>query len=70
MKEYTLTFTAEELDLIMFMLEVCCGSNQIIADDPKNPLDGLHFVKRTKEEREIAKKIIQKIETGIETERL
>lgn len=61
MKEYTLKFTEEELDIIVSMLDMCCRSNQILANDPKHPLDGLHMVERTAKERNIAKEIIQKI---------
>lgn len=61
MKKYVLTFTDEELDIIVSMLDMCCRSNQIFANDPKNPLSGLHPVERTKKERETAKNIIQRI---------
>ena len=62
MKTHTITLTLsdKELDIIMTMLDICCRSVQIIADDPNNPLDGLHNVERTKEERTLAKQIIQK----------
>lgn len=61
MKEYTLKFTDKELDIIATLLDMCCRSEQIIANDPNNPTDGLHYFERTAEERERAKKIIQKI---------
>lgn len=57
----TLTLTDKELDILTSMLDLCCRSIQIIADDPNNPLNGLHEFERTEEEKELAKGIIQKI---------
>ena len=61
MKKYTLKFNDDELDIIVTLLDLCARSNQIFANDPKNPLDGLHIFERTPEERLLAKQIVQRI---------
>lgn len=60
-KQYQITVTDEDLDIIVTMLDLCCRSTQIIANDPKDPLSGLHKFERTPEERERARQIIQRI---------
>lgn len=61
MTKHKLEFTDEELDIITTLLDMCCRSTTIIADDPNDFNSGLHFFERTDGEKELAKKIIQKI---------